>query len=231
MTQRNRYNGDVKSAPNVISPQVTSSADRPQVSDAILVDRAAGGDEAALRALMDRYDRLVRYTIFRIARNRCRKDPAWLDTVSGDAWVGFVQSIRRTGEPPDAPAAYLIRIARNKAISALRSATRHEPDPDDSASPLQDEEDPSQDPSLLLTSLEELEALKGCLELLDADDRELATQLSVLIERRWRDAAAALGLAESTVRSRWKRTLDRLRACLEGKTGRKLAPPPDSSDQ
>lgn len=215
----------------MVRPQSASSAAPPQVSDAILVDRAVGGDEAALRALMDRYDRLVRYTIFRIGRERCRKDPAWLDTISGDAWVGFIQSVRRAPEAPDAPAAYLVRIARNKAISAVRSATRLEAHIEEANAPLEVEEDLTRDPSHLVTGLEELEALKGCLELLDSEDRELATQLSVLMERRWRDAASALGLAESTVRSRWKRTLDRLRACLQGKIGPDFAPPPGPGDE
>ena len=48
-------------------------------SDQELLARTAGGDPTALRALMDRYDRLVRFTIYRTSRQRCRQDPTCAD--------------------------------------------------------------------------------------------------------------------------------------------------------
>ena len=48
--------------------------------DHSLVAAAIHGDDAALRTLMDRYDRLVRYTIC-TAKRQCVRDPQWLDTV------------------------------------------------------------------------------------------------------------------------------------------------------
>lgn len=205
------------------------------ISDAVLVDRARAGDDAALRALMIRYDRLVRFTIFRIARDRCRSDPSWLATVASDAWMGFVRSIRRADDAIETPAAYLVRIARNKAISALRAVGREmvvlaqaiDGAGEDSRT---DRTDAGTDPIALLSTLEEFEALRACLTALDPEDQPLAARLSDILERRWRDAAEALGWPESTVRSRWNRVLARLRACMEGKTGRPFAPPASESD-
>ncbi len=224
-----RYTGcgaTVTSSTNAIENQLRSSAP-PPVTDEVLVDRAAGGDESAFAALMQRYDRLVRYTVFRIGPARCRQDPSWLDTVAADTWVGFLRSVKRSGDIPDTLGAYLLRVARNQAVSALRSARRA----DERATravqvgPVTDV-DPAQD----LAVLEDLEALRLCLLRLPEDDRLIATQLSAILDRRWQEASRALGLPESTVRSRWKRTLEALRTCLRGKTGKNFAPPGGSGD-
>ena len=66
------------------------------VDEAYLVQSVLGGDPAALRELMSRYDRLVRYAVFRAARDRCRKDPEWLDSIGSATWAGFVQSLNRS---------------------------------------------------------------------------------------------------------------------------------------
>lgn len=221
----------MKTPPSNLRTSEALDAAAPAATDHALVERIARGDDAAIRALMNRYDRLIRFAIFRLGRDRCRKDPAWLETIASDTWIGFLQSVRRSGKVPEAPAAYLLRIARNKAISATRTASRRGVSVELDGQDGPDEEAPCADPAELVSSLEELTSLQACVELLGADDRELVTQLSVLMERRWRDAATALNLPESTVRSRWKRVLDRLRTCLEGKIGRKLAPPPPSGDE
>ncbi|MCH7891292.1 MAG: sigma-70 family RNA polymerase sigma factor [Gemmatimonadetes bacterium] len=87
-----------------------------------------GGDPAALRALMARYDRLVRYTIFQRAQQHCRKDPQWLDSVASATWAGFVQSLNSSPEnPPSSVSAYVVRIARNQVARGLRKRElRHE---------------------------------------------------------------------------------------------------------
>jgi hypothetical protein len=63
-------------------------------SDDALAALVAGGDETALRMLLDRYDRLVRYTIYRTARGMCKRDPQFLDSVATEAWMGFVRAVR-----------------------------------------------------------------------------------------------------------------------------------------
>ncbi|RME40682.1 MAG: hypothetical protein D6788_02790, partial [Planctomycetota bacterium] len=92
-----------------------------RIDDATLVRAAAGGDGAAFAALMRRYDRLVRYTIFRRAKGFCLRDPQWLDAVASATWTGFARGLTGgTDRIPDSVAALLVRIARNQTISALR---------------------------------------------------------------------------------------------------------------
>ena len=196
------------------------------MDDEFLISGLLGGDDAALTKLMDRYDRLVRYTIYRASPERCQRDPTWLDSIASGAWAGFVRSLRRaSGGRPRSVKAYLVRIARNQVVSTLRG------DPPASLSLSRDDDQDAgeiaaglEEPVEELARLELLETLRECVRELDVDDRTLATQLGAITERRWQDAAAALGLKESTLRSRWKRTLERLRACIQRKTGESVAP-------
>jgi DNA-directed RNA polymerase specialized sigma24 family protein len=73
--------------------------------------------------------------------------------------------------------------------------------------------------------------MRECLHELDSEDQAMASQLQAITERQWRIASEALGVSESTLRSRWKRTLDRLRSCIARKTGKNLAPDGDESDR
>jgi RNA polymerase sigma factor (sigma-70 family) len=209
-----------------------SEPDAPSPTDDFLIACMLGGDHAALLKLMDRYDRLVRYTIFRASRDRCAHDPQWLESVASATWAGFVQSMRR--HPDDRPrllATYLARIARNHTVSAIRavnttSELTSQDDDVESLSIAADIDEPGEE----VGRLELLEALRACIETLDDDDRVLASQLAAITERRWKDAADALRLKESTLRSRWKRTLERLRECVERKTGETIAPGDVSGD-
>ena len=184
--------------------------------DRFLIQSMLGGDQTALRRLMKRYDRLVRYTVFKVSSRRCAQDPQWLESVASSTWLGFVRSLQRDpSQLPSATAAYLVQIARRQALSALRA----ESDKVGSGEPPHFHDLPvtasdSEEVIDAVARLEALEALRSCLAALDDDDRTLASQLPAITERRWREAAAALGMQESTLRSRWKRTLERLRRCL-----------------
>jgi len=193
----------------------------PSPSDVFLIASMLGGDAAALSKLMDRYDRLVRYTVFRASTDRCLQDPEWLDSMASATWEGFVRTMRRDpNNRPRSLRAYLARIARNQVVSALRGMRSGgevlEIDADDDKVVITSE---LEEPIETLSRLELLEALRACLSELSPEDRTLATQLEAITERRWKDAAAALGLAESTLRSRWQSILERLRGCVRRKTG------------
>ncbi len=195
-------------------------------SDDFLVAGMLGGDWAALNKLIDRYDRLVRYTILRGARERCTHDPQWLESVASATWAGFVQSLQRhPDQRPKSVRAYLSAIAKNQVASAVRRDRAA-----DAATLPLDRGGGTliaatlEEPIDTLSQLELLETLRICLSELAEDDRTLAGQLTAITERRWRDAAATLGISESTLRSRWKRTLERLRDCVRRKTGLSFAP-------
>lgn len=199
----------------------------PSPSDAFLIAGMLGGDAAALGKLMDRYDRLVRYTVFAASADRCSRDPQWLDAMASATWEGFVQSMRR--DPDNRPRslrAYLTQIARNQVVSALRAIRSGGEAVEIDASAEQVVVTSGlEEPIETLSRLELLEALRGCLSELSPEDRTLATQLEAITGRRWKDAAAALGLAESTLRSRWRSVLERLRGCVRRKTGEETFAP------
>lgn len=201
-------------------------------TEAHLLAALAKGDADALRALIRRYDRLVRYTIHRATPHHCRKDPQWLDSVATDTWAGFVRSMQRGGSTPVASVcAYLVRTAKNQCATALRRLPASEaatelPDDDSAHAAAAHAESPAD----TLAGIEELEALRDCVSRLNADEAAMLSQLTAITERRWRDAAAGLGMPESTLRSRWKEILDQLRRLMREKTRRSLAPDEGEGD-
>lgn len=199
---------------------------RDELGDDDLAIAIAAGHEAALRQLIARYDRLVRFTIFRQAPDKCNSDPNWMDSVASEVWTGMVRAIRRDRyAAPTSLRAYIVGVARNRSISALRkTAALKETPPLDLAAAARESDPSAPDPSEIAEQMEMLGALRDCLDQLPGDDRTLADQLPAILDRRWREAAASLNLPESTLRSRWKRVLDQLRGCVEGKTGRGFAP-------
>ncbi len=194
--------------------------------DRLLIAGMLGGDPAALTRLMDRYDRLVRYTVFRAARDRCQRDPEWLDSVASATWAGFVRSMRRDPDrPPQSVRAYLVRIAANQVASEQRRhLSGHHTVSLEAFNGESGIQATMDEPIETLAKLEMLEAVRECLAELNASDRAMASQLAAITERRWRDAAQALGMKESTLRSRWKQTLERIAGCLRRKTGKDFAP-------
>ena len=186
-------------------------------AERLILSRLARGDEEALRSIMDKYDRLLRYTIFRTAKAHCVRDPQWLDAVASETWTGFLRSARR-GTPiaPGALAGYLVGVARRQAISALRRAEAFA-QPATSSPDTLDRPDAQPDPAGVAADLESLSALRDCAAHLPDEDQLLMTQLLAITQRRWLEAATALAMSESTLRSKWTRVLVRLRACMEKK--------------
>ena len=188
-------------------------------ADNELFERVAQGDPVALRLLMDRYDRLVRYTIYRASRQRCHRDPLWLDSVASEVWTDLCRSLQRSeSQPVEHVHSYFIQITRRRAIDALRRRGAAplgggDSDPGESAQAISQQEDTVD----ILAGLEEVSALRDCMAQLDEPDRLLCGEIADLTGGRWRAVAERLGVPESTLRSRWARVLDRLRTCLEKK--------------
>ena len=188
--------------------------------DQFLMQALLGGDAAAMNKLMQRYDRLVRFTIFRVAKSRCLSDPHWVDTIATDTWTGFVRSIQRDSDRvPASLKTYLIQTARNRCISAIRSTRATLASLDDESDEVAGMAATTANPIEELTRLEELEALRSCVDSLSEDQRQLYAHCDAITGRRWVEVSRILGDAESTLRSRWKKTLDSLRDCVRSKIG------------
>ncbi len=84
--------------------------------DLSLLERMAARDESAVGEFYDRHSRLVFGLILRILRNRAEAEEVLQEV--------FVQAWRKVGTynaSLGAPVAWLVRIARNRAIDRLRS--------------------------------------------------------------------------------------------------------------
>lgn len=213
-------------------PQAQGSTpdDPARIGDDFLLRSAAAGDGAALRELMRRYDRLVRYTVFRFSRTQCTRDPQWLDDIASTAWNGLIHSARINANLPRSLASLLVTIARNQCISALRRLRPQEPSTGSVADAAEVLEDAAADPVTLVQRLELLAALRECVADLDPDAAQLAVHLSGILEHRWQAVGEALGISESTLRSRWPKVIGTLRACLRRKHPEFFAPDGIGSD-
>ena len=209
-----------------------TGAGKEPTDDAELVRRVRNGDGDAVRVLMGRYDRLVRYAAFRLCRAECMRDPAFLDARASEAWTGFVRSVQRAGsKPPRNLRTYLIQIARNKCADALRRAELTAAgDAGIAGDDLGLIEAPSTASVELLIRAEEVLALRECLEKLSPVEKKICDQMEYLAAGRWKHAAQILGMPESTVRSRWSGIVAKLKACLEKRISKSFAPPPGLGD-
>lgn len=201
----------------------------PKPSDGQLMSRIAAGDPMGLRLLMDRYDRLVRFTIYRTSRQRCGRDPIWMDSVASEVWTDMCRALRARKSPQiENMKSFFIQMTRRRCIDALRRPANaplggQGPTEPNEMQPIAETEDTLE----VLADLEELSALRQCILALGEQDRGLCGEIAAIMAGRWREAAARLAMPESTLRSRWARVLDRLRVCLEkkGKTHRASSRP------
>ena len=205
-------------------PRPTSSSDKdPPASrrDENLIRGIMAGDADSLRELIDQYDRLVRYAIFRTCGDECRKDPTFLDSIASEVWSGLVESVRRLGtDLASSLKSYLVQIARNKCKDHLRRAGRELPTQPADAVATSDNREPADsaaDPASLLIRLEQLQTMRDCIAGLPSSDRSLFEHMDLIAESRWSEAARRLNVPESTLRSRWNRVVEELRAKMRGK--------------
>ena len=197
-----------------------------RTDDELLADLARR-DSLALRVLMDRFDRLVRFTIFRTHRQRCRQDPLWIDSVASEVWTDLCRSAR-AGKLEDISniQSFFIQVTRRRCIDALRRSAETPlaaggPEDGLDAQPIMTDDDTDS----LLDRAEHLTALRGCVSKLGEAEQIICGEISAITAGRWREAGQRLGMAESTLRSRWARVLQNLRQCLEKKSfGSRPAP-------
>jgi RNA polymerase sigma-70 factor (ECF subfamily) len=151
-------------------------------ADIALIDRIVARDEAAVGALYDRHNRLLFGLILRIIRDRSEAEEI-LQEVFVLVWTRAETYNVSLGPP----AAWLVRIARNRAIDRLRAnsvrlrAVESAPEPP-----------PSENPESKASVSEQQRAVARALESLPADQR-------VLIEQ-----AYFLGLTQSELAERFK---------------------------
>ncbi|MBI3835387.1 MAG: hypothetical protein HY287_13750 [Planctomycetes bacterium] len=211
-----------------------SSSNFDALSDDELMLKYIGGNEIALRTLMDRYDRLVRYTVFQRARAICVRDRDWLEAVASDAWMSFSRTlISNPFQRPKSVSSVLFTVATRRTISALRERGTV---PTGGTSSIHFDElsgavhSAPDDPSDTISRLELLESLRAALKGVEPDETRMLGLLGLIMERKWGEAGAELGWPESTLRSRWSALLEKIRRRLRKETGDSVAPRAETSD-
>ncbi len=168
--------------------------------DAGLAMRARGGDSNAFVALVGRHqDRVFRF----VARMTGSRDDA-LD-ITQDTFMKAWQAMPRW-RPEAQFGTWLLQIARNAALDALRRRALVGFDPLDDAAPVVDD---APTPEERLHTKQRFGSLDAALAALAAEHREVLL-LREVEELSYAEIAAALGVAEGTVKSR----IARARAAL-----------------
>ncbi len=175
--------------------------------DSSLVTRALGGDEAAYEEIVQRYQQVAFRTAYVITGSAADAEDS--------AQEGFVKAFRAlSGFRPGAQLRpWLLRIVANEARNRLRSSgRRYRLDlrltegfrPGDAA--------PS--PEAVAVASDERRRLLSMINALSEEDR-LVIASRYFLELNGEETAAALGIAEGTVKSRLSRALGRLRTRVE----------------
>lgn len=172
-----------------------------QVYERLLVLRCQGGDESALRELIERYSPGLRLFLAKTCDRRSSADDLLQET-----WFDVYRKINRL-ENPEAFVAWLYRIARDKAFREMRrrpmpSLVPDEHSPEQVAEPEED------------FTAEEAEQVRLALDELPVDQREMLI-LRFVESMSYQQIAEVIGCPLGTVRSRLFYAKQALRAKLE----------------
>src|SRR4029077_12298014 len=179
---------------------------RPE-DDSALIARALRGDGAAYEEIVQRYQQLAFRTAYVITGSAADAEDA--------AQEGFVKAFRalnrfRRGAPLRP---WLLRIVANEARNRARSAGRlHRLQLGLTDASRPGDAPPS--PEAVVVAGDERRRLLDMVNALGDDDR-LVIATRYFLQLDGQETAAALGIAEGTVKSRLSRALARLRARME----------------
>lgn len=181
-----------------------------------LIGLIALKDRAAFKQL---YDATVQ-CLFAIV-TRLLRDRSWAEEVVQEAYVSVWNSAGNYSAAKSQPMTWLITIARNRATDALRSTTSERENVVHSALPEDDESEPAREfadesTGLLDSLISRIDAvrLRGCLQGLEAAQRQ-AIALAFYDGLSHSELAAHMRQPLGTVKAWVRRGLDRLRHCLD----------------
>jgi RNA polymerase sigma-70 factor (ECF subfamily) len=180
-----------------------------------LLARVALRDQAAFKQLYDATVRCLLAIAVRLLR-----DEAWAEEVVQEAYVGIWNSAPNYSPLKAQPMTWLMTIARNKAMDALRSTTgeretlvRIAPNEDDEDDPLAAVRDEAAGPLQRLVDRIDAARLRHCLQTLDAAQRQ-AIALAFYDGLTHSELAEHMRQPLGTVKAWVRRGLERLKPCL-----------------
>jgi RNA polymerase sigma-70 factor (ECF subfamily) len=173
-------------------------------SDAELIAAMATGDPQALKALSGRYGASLSALAFHVLKNHADAEEVAAD-VLWQAWREAALYDPGRGSV----AAWLVAMARSRAIDRLRALRARSFAPNMQAPGTQATPDPADE----FDSAERRQIVKRAMEQLDAKERELL-QLAYFSDLSQAEIAARLGLPLGTVKTRMRGALLKLRQML-----------------
>jgi RNA polymerase sigma-70 factor, ECF subfamily len=161
------------------------------IADDELIARVAGSDSLALETLYTRHQSRIFRLIKRIVRNEAVAEEL-TNEVFVDVWRHACSYEHRS-----LATTWLLSIAHNRAVSALRKRREEQWDEDEAAE-LQDETDTS---DVVMQKAEKGRMLRKCIEALPFDQREIL-DLVYYHELSVSEAGTVLNIPQGTVKTR-----------------------------
>lgn len=191
----------------------TAVAALAQLTDHELVSNAQRGEEAAIEALMRRYNR----RLFRVARSILRDRSAAEDAVQ-ECYVRAFMNLHRY-EPTGAFGAWLTRIAINEALMLKRRTRRVLLPLDEVEEEMAGDEDETLSTPDAVQTTSARQLLELAVDTLPQDFRTVF-MLRVIEQLSVAETAASLGINEATVKTRLHRAKVRLREDISRRLSR-----------
>ncbi|MFN0219215.1 MAG: sigma-70 family RNA polymerase sigma factor [Hyphomicrobium sp.] len=164
----------------------------PASDDRALIKAIAGGDAKALERLFARNQTRVFRYLSRIMRNE-----AMAEEILNEVFLGVWQSAGRY-EGRSEPSTWLISIAHNKAVSALRKKREVDGYDEDAVGQIADEGDTPETSTL---KLDKAAQMRAAMQGLSREHRDIL-DLVYYQEQSVSEVAEILGIPEATVKTR-----------------------------
>ena len=160
--------------------------------DRALIKAIAGGDAKALEKLFARNQTRVFRYLTRVVRN-----DAQAEELLNEVFLGVWQGAQRY-EGRSEPSTWLLSIAHNKAVSALRKKREVSGYDEDMAASIEDDADT---PEVTSQKLDKAAQIRAAMQGLSVEHREVL-DLVYYQEQTVSEAAEILGIPEATVKTR-----------------------------
>jgi RNA polymerase sigma-70 factor, ECF subfamily len=163
----------------------------PDLNDLGLIQRAAAGEQAALRALFERHHPRVFRFIVRLVRN-----DAVAEELSNEVFMEVWRNASNFAQRSSV-LTWILSIAHNRTISSLRKRREETWDADAAA----DAVDGEDDPEVSAQKTDKSAVMRQCMERLSADHREVI-DLVYYHEMSIAEVSEIVGIPENTVKTR-----------------------------
>jgi RNA polymerase sigma-70 factor, ECF subfamily len=178
--------------------------------DLALLDRIAGRDASAVGELYDRCGRPLYALVLRIVR-----DPGDAEDVIQEVFLRVWEKAESYDVTLGSPMAWLVRIARNRAIDRLRAKdSRPAMQPSDDLMEMLVEPDCASSPEQIVRASEEQRAVAGALGRLSQEQRELI-EAAFFLGYTQSELAEVFRLPLGTVKTRIRTGLRAMRGHLQ----------------